>query len=137
MNIPPLLRLAYWFDLNPAPFMPWVERFLPIAFILLLFVGILLRMVAWRRDFEKLTRRALRKAASMLMVLGVVGLLLFVFAYERVYVLSMRFGYLIWFGLLAWYVWRLMKYVRVEIPAIERRQAEREKLNKWLPKASK
>ncbi len=117
--------------------MPVVERSLLVLFCVFLLAGIIVRLLVWRAGWDKLMKKALRRAASALTVLGVVGLLLYVFSYERIYVLSMRFGYAIWFALFAWYVWRLLLLVRVEIPAVERSHREREEKNKWLPKSNR
>lgn len=115
--------------------MPVIERVLLVLFIALFFAGILVRLLTLRQGWEKLVKRAVQRASSMLMVMGLLGLMLYFFYYERIYLLSMRFGYLLWLALFGYYVYRLVKYVRVEIPAIEKRRAEREEISKWLPKS--
>lgn len=117
--------------------MPWVERALPIVFGVLFVAGIVAYLVAYKRDWSKMMRRALRKVADRLIILGCFGLLLYGLTYERIYVLSARIGYVLWFALLVWYAWTMYRLVTVEMPAMEQRQAEREQKNKWLPKAKK
>lgn len=135
MILPPLLRLSYWFDLNPAPMALFVERGLLVVFTAFFLVGVLARLVAMRKDLEKLTRKSLQRVASMLMILGVFGLLLYVLTYERVYALSMRFGYLLWLALFAWFAYRFYRHLLIEMPALEKRRLEREQINKWLPRS--
>ena len=137
MTLPPLLQLSYWFDLTPPPFLTWVERGLLAIFVILLCAGIFVRLVTMRQGWEKMTKSALQQASSMLTLLGALGLLLYTFSYERVYLLSMRFGYLLWLALLVWYAWRLYRLVMVEMPAMEQRRTERDAINKWLPKGTK
>ncbi|MBU1907640.1 hypothetical protein KKF59_00725 [Patescibacteria group bacterium] len=134
MNIPPYLKLSYWFNPNPAPLMPWADRFLPILFSVFLFVGIIIRLVTLRQGLEKMTKRALIRAGNSLIVYGLFGLVLYLLTFERVTVLSARVGYLIWVALFAWSVWKIVKYVRVDIPAVEKRREERARLEKWMPK---
>lgn len=135
MDIPPLLRPSYWFNPNPPPLMPLAERFLPILFSVLLFAGIMIRLVTLRQGLEKMVKRALVRAGNSLIVYGLFGLLIYLLTYERVTVLSARVGYLIWLALFAWSAWKIIKYVRVDIPAVEKRRVEREKLEKWMPKS--
>lgn len=135
MTLPPPLTLSYWFDPSPAPFLPMVERGILVVFVAFFFAGILARLIIMRQGWDKMTKKAIRRAASALMVLGFVGLLLYVLSYERVYVLGMRFGYLLWIVLFAWYAYRLIRMVRIDMPLMEQRRAERDNINKWLPKS--
>lgn len=94
----------------------------------------MVRLVTLRQGLEKMTKRALIRAGNSLIVYGLFGLLLYFLTFERVAVLSARIGYLIWVALFAWSVWKIVKYVRVDIPAVEKRREERAKFDKWLPK---
>jgi len=133
----PLLRLSYWFQLQPPTFVPWAGRFIVILFTAMTVVGILAKIVVVKRNYEKFTRRAVERAGSLLLVMGLLGLLLFFFSFEHVPLFSMRAMYLFWLiGFLAW-IWMLYRYIKVEIPAKLAMKAERERLNKWLPHSSK
>jgi hypothetical protein len=134
MTLPPLLRPSYWFGLTPLPLTPWVEYTLLAVFAIFFFAGILVRFLSLKKE-EKMMRRAYQTISSRLMTLGAFGLVLFVFSFERIYVLGMRAGYLLWAALLAWYAWKTYQLIRVDLPAMERRKSEREAINKWLPKA--
>ena len=117
--------------------MPWVDRALLVVFSLLLVGGIVVYLVSLRQDWEKMMRKMLRRAAEALVVCGGFGLLLYGLTYERIPYLGARVGYIVWLAVFAWYAWKLWKFVKVEIPALEQRQAEREQFNKWLPKSKK
>lgn len=135
MELPPLLRPSYWLDTTPPPLMPWAERALLVVFVAMLFVGILGRIFAMKQGWEKMTKKMLIRTTNRLTILGLFGLLLYVITFERVTILSARVGYLLWLALLAWYVWQTVKYFRVDLPAMQQRQTERDALNKWLPKS--
>lgn len=132
----PLLTLTYWFSLTPSPFAPWAERFLLALFGLFFIAGITLWVLQVRSTQSKLLRRAMGRAASLLGWTGLVGLFLWICAYEGIPLFSMRFFYLLWIGWVVTGAWFLFRYVWVDIPAVERRQREREAQNKWLPKRS-
>jgi hypothetical protein len=137
MEIPPLLRPAYWFSSNPPPLLPAIDRTIVVVFGIFLFVGIFGRIIALRHGWEKMMKRAIVRASHSLIVLGIFGLVLYGLSFERVPVLSARFGYILWFGLFVWYAWRIFKFVYREIPAIEKKRAEREAMDKWIPKNGK
>ncbi|MBU1348533.1 hypothetical protein KJ781_00475 [Patescibacteria group bacterium] len=134
MTLPPLLQLSYWFDSLPPPFLPVIDRSLLAVFGILLVAGIIARIVASRHGWEKMTKRLVARSGGMLTTLGAFGLVLYALSYERVPVLSSRLGYLLWVGLLGWYVWKTYRFIRVEIPSVQKRREEREQLEKWLPK---
>lgn len=115
--------------------MPVVERGLLVVFTAFVAGGILARLFTLRQGWDKLTKRAVQRASNILVGMGLLGLMLYFFTYERIYVLSLRFGYLLWLVLFIWNAYRLYRYVRVEIPTMERRRAERDQINKWLPKS--
>ncbi len=130
----PLLTLRYWFTLNPAPFLPWAERFMLVAFGAFVVFGIVAWMAELKGRFSKPIKRAFERAASLLAWNGVLGLLLWAFSYERIPVLSMRFFYVLWLAWVLWGFWRIYRYVWVEIPAQESRARERAEREKWLPR---
>jgi hypothetical protein len=135
MTLPPFLGFSYWFDVAPAPFLPWVDRFLVIVFGVLLVAGIVLRLIALRHGWEKLMRRMMILTAWRGVILGASGLVLYWFTYERLPVLSARFGYVLWAFLAGWWIWQTVKAIRIDLPAIEQRRAERLRAERWLPKA--
>lgn len=132
--MPPLLTPQYWLSLNPTPFQPWAERLLLVVFGVFVLFGIITWIAEVNGGFSKPAKRALGRAASLLLWSGFVGLLLWVFAYERLPILSLRLFYLLW---LAWVVYgfsRIYHFLWVEVPAKERMLAEREARERWLPR---
>lgn len=137
MTLPPLLNPLYWFDLTPPPIAP-IFQYILLGLFAACFIGaIVLRLVSMRAGMEKMLRRTLASASNRLIILFVSGAFLFMLSYEGIYALSMRFGFILWAALLAWYAWLTYKAVKVEIPAMHQRRTEREAFNKWLPKSNK
>ncbi len=121
LDFRPLFTPPFWFDLRPIP--PSNTVFLALAsfFIALIVTAMGVRM--WRQRMrEKCMRVLLRRIASMLVTIGLIGLLFVFFHYEQVSLFSARF----WFLLLAlwamlWIV-SLVRFAREDIPRIRKQQ---------------
>jgi amino acid transporter len=132
-----MLRFSYWFNASPPPFAPVVGIGLLIFFAVLLVAGIAIQVIAPKQKWEKMTRRLLARIGYMLTVLGSIGLILYALSYESVPVLSARLGFLVWACFLAYYAWQVYRFVRVEMPAAQKRREDRERLEKWIPKPNR
>lgn len=130
----PLLSLTYWFSLTPMSFMTWPSRILLAGFGVLFVGGIVLGFLESRSKALKPVKRAYARAASHLGWTGFVGLLLWIFDYERIPLLTMRAFYLVWLVWFVWGAWSIFRYVWKEIPAFVERDRERIEREKWLPK---
>lgn len=129
-----LLTLHYWFSIRAIPFLPVVERGLLVFFGIFTVVGIGTSLFLLRGGFAKPTKRALGTFASLLTWSGLVGLLLWLFTYQGVPVLSMRFLFVPW---IVWVVWGFVSIYRclwVEVPEKQKLYEERMAREKWLPK---
>lgn len=114
--------------------MPGVQRALLILFAGLFVAGLIVWVVELRAHTSKLMKRALGRTATHLGWTGIVGMLLWAFDYERLPLLSMRAFYLAWGIWLIIGVCFIVRYVWIEIPALEARNRERVEREKWLPK---
>ncbi len=104
-----------------------------IIFSAMVILGIVAKVYGVKAGLDKLVRRAVERAGTLLLCMGLVGLLMYFISYERVPVLSMRALYIVWLVGLGLWIWSIYKYVKVEIPSKRSMAAEREKLSKWLP----
>lgn len=86
---------------------------------------------------DKWTRRAIDKAGNCLLSMGLLGLLLYFFDYEKIPILSMRIFYIAWLIILIIWAYFIYKFITVEIPAKLAQKQEREQVDKWLPQAKK
>ncbi len=126
-------QLSYWIDVAPAPLESW--RFLlPLLIFIAFFVGgLAAKIVASQTDNFKI-RTILFKFGSMGWVMGLVGVLLIFFEYERVALFRMRIFFILW--VVASAVWSTLIIVRLrkELPSrLEKIQEFLEK-KKYLPK---
>lgn len=130
----PFLTFSYWTSLTPPPFTPMAVYVLLAFFGLVLASGFAVWGVAARGNKRKLLKRALGRAASHLAWTGFTGLLLVLFAYEEIPLLSMRAAYPAWFIWFAIGIVLIARYIWKDIPSLEGQQRERAELQKWLPK---
>ncbi|MHB8830615.1 MAG: hypothetical protein ACYC44_00635 [Patescibacteria group bacterium] len=132
-----LLTFDFWFQMQPPMFLPWIGTTLLVFFIALAIMGLVAKVYGMKANLDKFVRRAVERAGTLLLTMGLLGLLFYLFVFESVPILSMRVWLIVLLlSGLAW-AWSILRYVRVEIPRINQLKAEREKLNKWLPKSKK
>ncbi len=134
MNLPPLFTPQFWFNVNPPPFIPIIDWTILILMIGLILGGAVALYLRTRKRYEKMFRRAFMRAGLLGVIAGIVGLAFYICAFERVPFLSMRFIWLIWALWTGLEGWSIYRYVTIDIPATQEVQAERDRINKWLPK---
>lgn len=115
-------------------FLGWIGTSLLVLFSLMAVAGLVIKVYAIKSNLEKYKKRAVHKIGSLFLTMGVVGLLLYFFTYERLPVLSMRIWLIVWLGMIGLWIWSIYKFIKLEIPRVEALRQEREKLEKWLPK---
>jgi len=111
VNIPKLNQLFkfnYLFNLNPGPNFFYMWSLIVIFFIMFL-AAIVIVIVSWRNR-NIVYKKLFSKIYTMLITIGLVGLLLLFFRYENVYFLSGRFlllflvvALLVWLGFIVYY----------------------------------
>lgn len=137
MTLLPIFSLSFWLNPNPPQFLLWTDRFLLVLVVACTVVGIVTAVIRSRPGFDKWMRRGLSKIAALMITMGLAGLLLYAFSYERIPYLSMRVWWIAWLLIVAVWVWFVARYFRIDIPAARKQRIEREQFEKWLPKNKK
>ncbi|MBI4262648.1 hypothetical protein HY624_03935 [Candidatus Uhrbacteria bacterium] len=132
-DIQPLLTLDFWFKLTPDPFLESSALLLRVLFWGMLALGIIARFaIAYFRK-DKWKQKIAQRVSQVLLSMGVFGLFLFWFSYERFPFLSMRLWYLAWLaGAIVWFI-ALLLYVFRTVPAERHAQGEQKEKAKYLP----
>jgi len=131
--IKPLLSFSYWFG-GALPFLPLVSRSIIILMSGLILVGVAIAIyLKFQKGMSKPIRRVWKRVATLCATMGAVGLVLYWFYYEGIPVLSMRFWYLVWIGIVGWWKYDIwIEYRRtLKSKVIDKDRASYEK---WLPK---
>ncbi|MFH1611519.1 MAG: hypothetical protein ABIA83_02875 [Patescibacteria group bacterium] len=72
--------------------------------------------------------------AQMFMMMGILGLLWFFFAFEQIYFFGSRFWFLGWMlGVVVWAVWNI-RYMKVKIPELKQQGSAKGETNKYIPR---
>ena len=131
------LRLDYWFgtpeELNLAGQVP-LEIISTLVFIFSL------ALLAYKLLSSNLTppdHKFLTRAVWFTLFFGPVGWLLVLFRDLGVVLLSARFFWVIWFGLLLWVAFYLYKYYRQVLPRNKSNYASYQQKKRYFPKKKK
>jgi len=108
-----------------------------ILFVLCLVLGIVGRIVTDRKEQDRFKREIGGRISTLLISMGFLGLLLFFFSFERVQFFGARFWYPAWLIIAGVWAYHIVKYIRVEIPAVKERMASRIAAGAYLPKSKK
>lgn len=134
IDFQPLFKLGYW--LNPRPpvleqsFQTFFFYFFGAMLALALVINILVRK---KKKEDPWVARGFQKISSWCLTLGISGLALLFFSFERLPVLSMRFFFLLWFiGAIVWTVF-IIKFFVKKIPAEKKKIQEHQNLKKYIP----
>ena len=128
-----LLKLSYWFNLSPGP---WLEENLKIVYIvfgLLVILGLIAWLFAGKNKENRLMRKFWHKVQTACMTIGMVGLLLILFRQQRIYFLSMPFLFILLFIGAALWAYFIFKYVTKIVPKKKEEDEEKKQKQKYLP----
>ncbi len=134
ISIRPIFELSFWFDLFPNELSPAFEQGFFLFFALFIFAGAIVRVVSRRKEYDRDQRMILRKIAMLCSVMGLTGLLWLFLTYEQVYFFGARFWFGVWVITLAVWAYKLVKFVKVEVPAMKEARAMRQEVNAYIPK---
>ena len=133
LNLFRFVDLKRLFHLQPSIAMTTIY-FLLVIFGAMLITAIIVKIWQKKNSGDGFAKKLLQKYSVMLTTLGIIGMVLVWFRYERVHVLSARFWLLIWFiGLVTWLVF-IFKYQIKVIPKSRLELQKTKEFNKYLPK---
>ena len=128
-----LLKLSYWFNLSPGP---WLAQNLKIVYAIFGFL-VIFGLVAWwfsgKNKHNRLIRRFWQKIQNACLIIGITGLLLIFFRQQGIYFLAMPFLFVLLFiGAVVW-AYFILKYLTKTLPDKKKEEEAREVKDKYLP----
>lgn len=134
IDFQPLLKLSYWFDRRPPAieqnFQTFFFYFFGAMLVLALVINVLVRK---KKKEDPWVAQGFQKISSWCLSMGISGLALIFFSFERLPVLSMRFLFILWIiGAIVWAVF-IIKFFVKKIPAEKRKIKEHQTLKKYIP----
>ncbi len=134
MSVLNLLHLDYWFS-QPFTARGLTLRLLVGGFLLFIVKGLILKILSQYQN-DKAKRLLLKRAGSLGITMGFLGLMWMFFRQERVAFLAWRFWLLLWSVITVIWAYGLARYAFKRIPEINAEEAKRANLEKYLPKKS-
>jgi hypothetical protein len=129
-----LANPAFWFNLNPGPFLPPVFIALGIFIIALFVAGGAVKFLALRARRNPPLHRVFSRSGRLILWAAVACLALYFFSYENIYFLSARFWWGIAFaGFVVWAVF-VFKDNLIRYPREKAEFEEKLKREKYLPR---
>ncbi|HTK04032.1 MAG TPA: hypothetical protein VL500_00440 [Candidatus Eisenbacteria bacterium] len=129
------LNYRYWLNLRPVPLGPSLVGAIFSFFAWFIAASLALRLIA--RAMKKKDPRfadLLKRFARPLSTAGLLGLLCLLFAYEQVPILNLRLWFLLTLLLCVYQIGRAVAFAVREYPALKREDAEKQRLEKYMPK---
>lgn len=137
IDIRPAFDPAFWFNLSPVALSPTFSTIFFLVFAGFIIGGALLRIKARHKKDDRYLVQIYRRIAAMLTTMGIVGLVLFFFTYEEIFLFGARFWYLLWaIGLGVW-IWYIVKFIRKTVPELKADSAHKAEGNKYLPRKNR
>ena len=133
MDIFTIIQPSYWLTIDPPQVNGFLGNLVFGAFILCFVIGIVSRIVASNRSQDRYIEQLGQRVGTLFVTMGLLGILLFFFSFERVQLFGARFWYPVWLvGVLVW-VYYILRFAKRDIPAMRQRDLNRKSVSKYLP----
>ncbi len=124
---------SYFFTLRAAEVGGVFGNILFAIFILLFVLGIVARIVASNNRQDRYMRQFGQRVGGYLITMGILGIVLYFFSFERIRLFGSRFLYVCWLvGLIVWGFF-LVRFAHKTIPQKREQDRERAEKRKYLP----
>jgi hypothetical protein len=134
--MPTFLTPSFWFSLQAVSIVAGAGRILLFLFLAMVLSGVTARIRA-RGIADRFAKTVWRRAARLLVAMGLLGLVFAFFGYEDVQFLGARFWYLAWFAVTALWAASIARYALRVAPVERLSDAERRARDKYLPPSKK
>jgi hypothetical protein len=123
---------TYWFTMNAPEVGGLLGTIVFAVFVVCFVLGIVGHLVAERKGSDRFVREVGHRISTLLVVMGLLGVLLFFFSFEGIRMFGARFWYPLWgLGFLVW-LFFLARSAR-GIPQVREREAQRRANQKYIP----
>ncbi len=102
-------------------------------FVLLFVLGVLTKAFAPLRFTDRYALEVISKVTTLLITMGLIGMVLYFFSFERIRFFGARFWYPLWF--LATMLWSvsILRYTKRDMPLKRQQVIERQEKRKYFP----
>ncbi len=125
---------TYWLTMQPPEVGGLLGSIVFGLFVIVLILGIIGRIVVDRRGGDRYKREIGSRICALLVTMGVLGVVLFFFSFERIQLFGARFWYPTWIIATAVWTFFLVRYVKRDVPAKRAREESLREQGKYLPR---
>ena len=129
--------LGYWFTMSPPEVGGLLGNVVFALFIIVLVLGIVGRIVSDRKQEDRYKRDIGNRIASLLVTMGILGLILYFFSFEGIQLFGARFWYPVWVVTVIVWAFYIFRYVKRDIPQHKAQAEARREQGKYLPQPKK
>jgi preprotein translocase subunit SecG len=128
--------LSYWLTFSP-PSVGGTSGNIIFGFFVLFFVlGIAVRIVANNRTEDRHLKTIANRLAGWFITMGLLGIMLYFFSFERIRFFGAKFWYVVWFIIAAiWFSYLLKAFKKV--PEIKEQAVQNKEKYKYFPPRKK
>lgn len=128
-----LFQPSYWLTLQPPEIGGLLGNVVFGVFIAFLVLGIIGRIVVDRKGADRYKKEIGNRISSLLITMGILGVILYFFSFEEIQLFGARFWYPLW--IIATLVWMffLVRFVKRDVPAKRAREESLRAKWKYLP----
>lgn len=127
------LQPSYWLTMNPPEVGGLLGTIVFVVFVVFFVLGIVGHLVAERKESDRFVRTAGHKISSLLVTMGLLGVLLFFFSFEGIRMFGARFWYPLWVILVLLWFFLIVRYLKRDVPLQRAREASRRAQRQYLP----
>lgn len=124
---------TYWLTLQPPEVGGLAGNVLFGVFVAFLVLGIIGRIVVDRRGDDRYKKEVGSRISSLLVTMGILGVILYFFSFEEVQLFGARFWYPLWIIATLVWVFFLVRFVKRDVPAKRAREESLRAQAKYLP----
>lgn len=124
-------NLSHLFSLQPKAMKPRALIILAVVFGVFVVAGLLCKISA--KKIDALKAKGFNRLFHLLFTMGLLGGLYLFFAWQGAALLSARFWLIIWLLVTLVWIFFIIKYLVLEVPAKRREIDQRRRFEKYLP----
>lgn len=128
------LQPTYWLTLQPPEVGGFLGSVVFGVFVALFVLGIIGRIVVAPRGDERYKKEIGNRIATLLITMGLLGVILFFFSFEEIQLFGARFWYPVWVMAILVWMFFLVRFVKRDVPAKRAREEALKTQGKYLPR---
>ncbi len=104
-----------------------------VVFVVFFVLGIVGHLVSERKGSDRFVRTVGHRISTLLVTMGLLGVLLFFFSFEGIRMFGARFWYPLWVILVVVWAFLIVRYLKCDVPLQRARETSSRAQRQYLP----